>query len=264
MQRLTYGNLDTGTTGGGTPLTATTAANTKSAWTQIVAGTGIDAHEIEFAPLTDGLGGTSCALMDIGVGAAGAEQVVVPNIAYSQDQWSGFSAGRIRLPVAIPAGSRVAARLQSPSSGYQAELQFSAINNGMEGEQRRGKVIDIGTSLTTSAGTALTPSTTGKSAWVQLTASLPQHLYGIVLMVGNKGVSVTTAVFGHIDIGVGAAGAEQVVVPDYPVGVDSNAELYLPLYSPLIPFRVPAGQRIAVRARASAAKAMYISLLGVG
>lgn len=243
---------------GGTTLAGSTTA--KGAWTQIAASTPVDAHEIIVDLMPSYVGGTDTAVVDIAVGASGAEQIIIPNMLYSQDQWNGFATGKLRFPMQIPAGSRISGRCQIKNA-YVPQATVTLINNGAKNNAGQTIVTDYGTSTT--YGTALTPTTGAKSAWVQLAATTSYDLSGFYLVLGNGGSSVTTTLWAAIDVGIGAAGSEQVVLPDYMAGVDSNAEIYLPVYSDFIGMNIPAGSRIAVRAQASAAKAVHVQLLGV-
>ncbi len=247
---------------GGTQVTISTTANTKGAWIQIVAATPFDAHELIVNPLPTYVGTTATSLMDIAVGAAGSEQIIIPNLLCPQDQWCGYAPGLVKIPVAIPAGSRISARAQG-GQGISPGVVLSLVNCGGN-RPKTGKAIDIGTVLASSSATALALATAAKSSWVQLAAATTQDLDGFFLNLGNNGTSVTASQWAHIDIGVGAAGSEQVVLPDYTVGVDANSEIFLPIYSMFIPVKIPAGQRIAVRGQGQSTGPVYVQLLGVG
>ena len=263
MMLATVGQTTTAP-GAGTTITISGTPNTKGAWIQLTAATPFDAHELFVKPGTSYLGTTATSLFDIGVGAAGAEQVIIPNVLWVQDQWCGFaSGGGLKFPVSIPKGSRIAARAQGGAGAVSPTLTLTFINCGGD-KPKSGKVFDIGTNLAASSATALALATAAKSAWVQLTAATAQRMDGFFLCLGNNGASVTTSQWARLDIGVGAAGAEQVVLADYVAGVDSNSELFLPVYSPLFPIKIPKGQRIAARGQGSVADNIYVQLLGIG
>lgn len=102
----------------GTTVTASASTNTKGSYAQLVASTTRDYIGLFGAFDT---GGTTTAhhnLLDIAIGASGSEQVIIPNFpAVSSAQ--GLSANLFSpenipfTPILIPAGTRIAARMQS-------------------------------------------------------------------------------------------------------------------------------------------------------
>jgi hypothetical protein len=103
-----------------TLVDAGSTANTKSAWTEIVASTTapIKLLYLLYGPESStahGGGGESTSLVDIGVGAAASEVVVLANLAVSRQRpYVPHVLGPI--PVDIPAGSRIAVRAQCSST----------------------------------------------------------------------------------------------------------------------------------------------------
>lgn len=115
-----------------------------SAWGELFSSTPWDANEIDVdVEMVAGMNNSPIilaaeCLVDIGVGAAGAEQVIVPrargalsatgfgSTSLTGAVWNGIL--NLRLPVLIPAGSRVAARIATRSiqSTTQATAAFGA------------------------------------------------------------------------------------------------------------------------------------------
>jgi hypothetical protein len=104
-------------------------ANTKGAWVELVASTLYDVRAITLSYGTDNTGSTNAALMDLGVGASGSEQVVISNMSGPNTAFgAGNCLGLYNLP--IPAGSRIAVRMQSSTNvttGNQRQLRFAAV-----------------------------------------------------------------------------------------------------------------------------------------
>lgn len=107
---VTYG-ADTATSAG-TPLTAATATNTKGAWTEIVAST-TDPIRL-LIPFPSKPAGTANSgangLIDIGIGPAGSEVVILSNLRFESYSSEVFVTIHPWAPCRIPVGSRIAAR----------------------------------------------------------------------------------------------------------------------------------------------------------
>jgi len=101
-----------------TLLTSNVAANTKGAYAQLIASTvGRNTYLILWARLV----GTDSFLIDLSIGAAGAEVVLIPNIPAFQPAASIdkiIYAGKVD----IAAGSRIAARCQDASGGLTCRV----------------------------------------------------------------------------------------------------------------------------------------------
>src|SRR3569832_625051 len=95
-----------------------------------------------------------------------------------------------------------------------------------------------------------------KGAWFQVTASLPFDACGVIVQWrGSSGAPI----FSLIDVGVGAAGAEQVIIPNIAGGNASSTEDVW--NQPIIfPVEIPAGTRVAVRAAGSSTNTAVISV----
>lgn len=110
---------------GGTSVDPGGTANTKGSYSQITAATTIEIGWLVICITNQNNGAvtTNVGLLDIAIGAGGSEQVVIPDLAYVLDsaidtpepQYYGF-------PVAIPKGSRIAARAQSSTNSSPSRL----------------------------------------------------------------------------------------------------------------------------------------------
>ena len=103
---------------GGTPLDAGAAANTYGAWAQMTASTSRDIDAIQFRLGNAGNATPSASTcnfyLQIGVGAGGSEIPVLDGYAFATMTTGDMGrAPDVWYPVAIPAGSRIAARIRS-------------------------------------------------------------------------------------------------------------------------------------------------------
>ena len=115
--------------------------------------------------------------------------------------------------------------------------------------------------MANSTGTTTTSGTANvKGSYSQLTASCNEVSYLIVMV--NKG-SATATDYQLVDIAIGGAGSEQIILPNLRSSQTSSAGHLVPcLYG--YPVKIPAGTRIAARiAFGQASKTAQISCIGV-
>lgn len=246
-----YG-MDTAVSGVNNTLGATCAtSNTKGAWVEIVASAPFDVGALL---MTINFGGAVYDyLLDIGIGAAGSEQVLFPDLLLSGRvvPTGGLPQKTLTLPLRIPAGSRIAIRQQSSTNtSSNVMIAVHLLPASWFGESAR-VVTAYGVNAADSGATSVDPGATAntKGAWSQISAATVRDHRGLLMAVGNQVNTVQTAAFFMYDIGVGAAGSEQVLVPNLHHYFAAN-ETIAPAYN-YLPVRVPVGSRLAVRAQCS-------------
>lgn len=235
------------------------SAHTKGAWGQAVASTASDVSLVALTITSNAVSATdTSALLDIGVGAAGSETVIVPDIA------SGALAGPLpfMLPVAIPSGSRIAIRAQSIRTS-PSFLEAGVTLFGTSDYKLTPSSLDIiGIDTTTSTGTAMSGAS---GTWVQITASTAKDYQNLVL-VHSSSSSDIASINVLYTVGVGAAGSERaignsLVRYNSTESVNWNNGMAI---APLSGEPIPAGSRIAVRHNIAANPGRYnVCLLGV-
>lgn len=255
-QRLAAQGVDLTNCSGTAALTAG-AANTKGAYpaTPIVTSTPHDADAV-LVTLIQKSAATDYAV-DLAIGASGSEVVVVPNLYVGGVNQRGVS---YLLPIKIPAGVRLNARCQNPTAAATIRVYATLIQGGMLGIPSFGRCVDLnavtgaatnGTRIFANEATPGTPAGAGsKRTWAQAVASLAFDVDWLVCIFGDRGLTTRTAGNRFLaDIGIGAAAAEQVEVPDLSVGSTSGSLMSHPLS---LPVTMRAGERVAVRGAASA------------
>ncbi len=234
-------------------LTNTTVINTKGAYTQLVGSTASDACFI----IVDIFGWAATATsgsVDIAVGAAGSEQVIIADLVISNSFLS--QASHYCFPVNIPAGTRLSARSQvnqTATNGiYVSVVLFDGAFTNNEGY---AGVDGIGFVSGTSAGTSIDPGATAntKSAYVQLTASTARDYMGFAINTDIAGDTVSSVFPAwYLDISIGAAASEKDIVPNlYILGISAGASNVCAQDGPtaVIPIPIPSGTRISARAQ---------------
>jgi len=225
------------------------SANTKGAWTELVTSTSQDADE-----LWVGLASSSSSfgwLVDIGVGAAGSEVTIAPDILVAQ---TGRLMKWFRIPLAVPAGSRIAARGQSTTGSINFQAIVHPVRSGLFAPPPGGKIRALCSNTADSGGLQIDPGAVANTygSWAEVSSSLPADVAAIWLDLGNIQNTALTAQAPNfrLDIGIGGAGSEVTIFGPIRFGSDAAAQ-FGPLPSVWWPLSIPAGTRVAARARAA-------------
>ncbi len=235
-------------------ITPHASANTKSVYTQIVAAAPFDVAGLLFAVQT--LAGASTQLVDIAIGAAASEQIIVPNALFAADP-VGSNRALIHkfIPIFIRKGSRIAVRFQSAAAAayFKMKVQLLAAG-GFAGFQPPSKYEAWGAVTGTSGGTVATSGAANtKGAYAQLIAATALTSRWVILSVGRGSIDDVAT-----DIAIGGAGSEQIIIPN----IYSTSEGDIP-GGLLLPWAVPKGTRIAARCAAGgASKTIQVHILG--
>jgi len=241
------------------PSFNTGAANTKGAWAEIVASTTHDTDGVMLFWNTDTFvsGQDAEALLDIGIGAAASEQVVVSNMRVGRRDINPQQRPQMFIPMRIPAGSRIAMRGQSVLATRTFAFGVDLVGVSRWGQQRGfARCTTLGADSADSGGVLLaTPGGNNtKGAWTEISASTSVDAKAILAVFGCTGDIGMTQEYTLFDVAVGGAGSEQVIVPDmqYMTGTSEVVYPYLPHanYMP-VSCSVPAGSRISARYQSS-------------
>ena len=237
-----------------------TGENTKMAYVESIASTPYDSDSLYVVTgfHHDGL---EHLMVDVAVGAGGSEEVIVPNLYYSQIQSANHQAS-FDLPVSLAEGERVAFRAQTSSTNVSdntCRTDIYAIRRGAWAiSPGCSRVVDMGLNLSTTKGVSVDPGATvnTKGAWAEITASTPNDFSALAVSISNNNVASgqTPQVMGHlVDVGIGAAGSEEVIAKNMPLHTNTSNSPGLSKFgrqfviNTRIP--IPSGTRIAVRAQ---------------
>lgn len=246
-------------------LPGPSSANAKSAWTQVFSSTASDSSVLGFGTWAPSAPGLLCsAIIDIGVGAAGSESVIVPNMLYGP-----LSNAIHHIPVFIPAGSRVAIRHQAAIANLPQNFPSFSLNSSQNQAFAPASLDSIGVNLSTTLGTQLS-GTSG--AWTELTAATSQAYQGGIFCPGifnTTSLSNVTVVF---TVGYGAAGSETAladfsfIYASTPRINDVGGASFNGGRPAVFTFgaHIPAGARIVVRHNASSGGAnLTAAMMGI-
>lgn len=234
---------------------STTSANVLGAWAEVVASLTADVGFVHITiplPMDGAAGINSSYQLSIGVGAAGSEVVVVDDLAVGwlpQAVTTSDTRGHpgFLLPLFIPRGSRVAIALRSTRfpSTKSFVLNFFAPFTGLKPSN---KIQGIGLSTANSRGTVLTTpgAINTKGAWTELTAATAEPFAALAVAIQGGSDTTQAQTEALVDVGVGAAGSEVVVISD--IGVSISSSEFMTHLSPLVhSVVIPKGSRIVAR-----------------
>lgn len=230
-------------------------------WTELDASLSDDASGITLMVGSVVNAAADCStLLEIGIGAAAAETVwATIQIGYND---SGFSHCAYHVPGHIAAGTRVAVRLRSALSGKSVPV--IPVFHAAPTPVTLGAPVDYGVNTGTARGVTITApgSLNTKGAWTEITAATAADLVALTVNVGYAGATDPGSGGVLIDIGYGAAAAEQVLIADLFISV-SNTPSMIRRFPPSHAVTVPTGSRLVARyARSSSSTTLDVHLIG--
>lgn len=233
----------------GTAITAPGAINTKGAFTQLSASSPVDAAGILISASINGAAMLH-VLVDIAVGAASSEQVIVADLHFNRISSNNMGMSPVFLPIAIPAGSRISARYQSSDSSAVVNVSCVLVAGAINGPQAGGQCVTYGAVGGASKGTTVDPGATAntKGAFVEMVAATPFKTNFLTFGM-LPDATVLGAVSWLVDIAIGPSGSEQVVIPN--VFMYGNQSIATSQMRVSLPFAIPAGSRVSMRAQCS-------------
>lgn len=233
------------------------STNTKTSWVQLIASTSREYASFAFC-YRDWY--ATNHLFDIGIGASGSEQVVVPNLFFGR---AGNSVVRVELPLSLPRSTRISARHQcSEATAKQGDMVLQGFAGGAKTmAPAAGRWEVYGADTTNTRGVALDPGATAntKGAWTQITASTNCPHSELFIVFGYypalpNGVIADSGFL--MDVAVGASGSETVILSNHPVWLQSYGGFVNNTHF-RIPVDLPSGTRIAARCQSATNNATY-------
>lgn len=226
-------------------VTGHASTHTKSTWQELEASVPFDCCGI-LLDFRNANSGPVDFLMDIGFGAAASEAAVLSNIMMSEGVT--FNKVPLVIPLCIPAGTRLSARIQQSTGAKGMHLGMQLIA-GSGGYQRSAT---WGANTGDSGGVSIDPgaSINTKSGWFEVVASAGFDVKFIIVSFGNRANAAETTAAYLLDIGVGAALSEAVLIPNLSFIVDTATDAPTPGIL-AFPVSIPAGSRVAVRVMSS-------------
>lgn len=238
----------------GVSISASGSTHTKGSWTQLLAAASVT-HDMNGFWISIWNNGVSASerhmLVDIGIGAASSEVVIVSNVAVTggTDYRAQPSSSAIYCPIYIPKGTRIAARCQSNTASAGANIALWGEYGSPSGKLYNGADM-IGADTATSATVGITtPTTAGtESAWTNI-GSTTSRLYEASLLIGSTGtttVMTSAVIFGEWGWSSGAPTIGEVII------IANNTELMGgPMPSSPVRHLIPTGTQLQARIESS-------------
>lgn len=226
---------------------ASASTHTKGAWAQLTAASEADCDQLTIVVRDNYLNATNtAALMDIGIGGAGSEVVIIPNIG------AGHYGRRNVFPVpTIPKGTRVACRQQSALANQSANVFVTPMLS--TGRRRSpGTPVAVGADTATSRGVTVTVpgATNTKGAWTQITAATDQPFQALGLALQGAGSAALPDADVLVDIGIGASGSETAIIKNVAF-FTASFEAVIEVTDLFWPCSIPKGTRLSCRYQSS-------------
>lgn len=240
----------------GVVVASSASINTKGTWVELTAATARHGIGI-LVNLRRGHTAVADFLVDIGIGAAAAEIVIVPNLKADSGTNTLTRSAPLWIPIGIPAGTRISARCQSTISAAASRVQVTVVYGSMLTAPPLTRVTDYGTNTADSGAVSVDPggSINTKGSWTQITASTTSPMRNLIVGIGNVANSTRTAYDWLLDIGIGGSGSEIVILGDQHLEAHTSDDLMGPTFIGPIPCSIPAGTRLAARSQCSGADA---------
>lgn len=248
--------------GGMVAVTAGGAAHTKGSWVTLASGLDQPGCWVTLKHDANSSSGSPRWLFgDIGIGGAGSETIVVSNVTLGSR-----GPGGVTLPLHVPAGATVRMR----TSG----LVLSALNFGLDvygGEPDPGvtlpcRAVTYGANESVTSGVTITPSGTAnvKGSYAEVVASTAFPIHG-AMVLAQANASTFAAHRYAVDIAVGTAGAETIVLGDLTFTMETNGRVNMhdPGFRPLT-LGIPAGVRLSARCASSTTSVLPLQVVVYG
>ena len=174
------------------------AANTKgSPWTELITSANFDVYGFVLVFTGSALTGNLInQLVDIGIGAAASEQVLVPDIVAGSFPTGGNGISPLFFPMYIAKGTRISARMQDAVGADTVSVGIVLYGGGDFSPPwpTFEKAVSIGTTAANSQGTVHTAGNAAFSAWASIGSTLTQDIKGFLpTMQVNNAVTVARA-----------------------------------------------------------------------
>jgi len=253
---------------GSPSINASATVNVKGSWVQLIGATAFESSWVIVNIVATST--ITRYMVDVGIGAAGAEQVLIANIITGGGSTTVVGA-TFNLPLAIPAGSRIAVRSQAGSASASTRAQIILLQGGPNQPPPLGRCTTWGAVPATTRGAIINTGATinTKGVWTEITASTEHAIRYLRLQVTHGGIVTAAGIHALVDVGIGPAGSEFSIFPDtyWYFSTASDAFITPPI---CLPVNIPAGVRLAARGQGSlgnttATDSQYdVILIGVG
>lgn len=234
----------------GTAISAA-SAHTKGSYVQLIASTAFHAQGVL---LVMGIVPTVAKdfLVDLAIGGAGSEQIIAADIFFSATG-STRRTESVFIPVPIPAGTRLSARLQGTTTSTGLSVVAILVAGGAIRNSSVQVCTTYGANTADTGGTGVDPGAVAhtKGSYAEVTSATTRAIKHLIIAFGlRNNLTIDANTSWMVDIAIGAAASEQVIIANLPLAAHATTDMVFPQYHAL-PCNIPAGARIAARAQST-------------
>lgn len=233
----------TGTSSRGTAITSGSGVGTFStAFTQLASSTDTDACALIVSMIAQS---TALFQVKLYVGAASSET----EFAHIPGPVNALGSMSLLVPIGVPAGSRITAKCCDSGGGGTMNVHVTLVRGSVgQSGVSRGSLVGVASNDFTDVDAGATINT--KGAWTQIVASTTYDAKGYTLALLGDPSNETNMNY-LLDLAVGAAASEQIILADVQGNIeayrgDSRPNIVGPIWTP-----IPAASRIAARVQSS-------------
>jgi hypothetical protein len=235
-----------------TTLTAPAGANAKAAWTQLTASLSIPGQGVMVC-LFASTNTARTYLVDIGVGPANSEQVVIANLLTTLGTDGNYR--YFYFPLSSPQSSRIVARYQSNSATSTMIVGLWVFSQGIIASSPYSRIETIGADTSDSGGTQVVPGASHTKGNYAVLGTTTRDIYELALATANSAgdYTVGTSQTHAYDIAIGPTGSERIIIPDLLAPMSTVTDAVSTRNWPTFPVHIPARTQISMRAQSSQA-----------
>lgn len=188
----------------GTPaITSGATANTKGTYQTLHASTPYDCYGFSLAIVNVFTAGAAInMLVDIAVGAAAAERVIVPNVLAGASGNATQGAYAPFFPIFIPKGTRISARSQDSVGSKIVSVAVFLHGGGVPPWPVFTACENYGAVTATSKGLAHTAGTSAESTWTNVGSVTGRQIGAILPMIQSDTVAALNALAYAMELGI--------------------------------------------------------------
>ena len=197
----------------GTTVTASGSTNTKGSWASL----GTPTFDYNMIAVSVFQTAASDKMFDIGINdGSGNWHVIAEDLRFPGPKYADLGLF-YTLPLRVKAGKAVGMRVQASSASHVLNCTITGFSKAPLNADGYSRMIRLQTAVTTSRGTAIDAGATAntKSGWVELNSSVSTDVDALYASIGFNGDTGRTAnATALMDLGIGSAGNEYVIVPN--------------------------------------------------
>jgi len=227
--------------------------NIKGSWTEIESSLPYSINLIKVVPYVGY--NQQAILIDIAIGAASSETVILENLTYSAGyNYLYANVAQYIFPVSLPAGTRISGRYQANSLATSNFCHLDFLGYHTVNMPSFAGVKTYGAVTATSTGTNIDPGGTAGTfgSWVEFSAATDRTLKGVILgfPYWNNDYSSTSYSW-EVQIGIGSSGSEVAVSGGIRCEVRPSSCVPKHQVTNFIPVIIPKGSRLCLRSKCS-------------